>query len=372
MSSPIFKKPILYQKILRALQDALICDYPSELQCLAAHVCNEKVDRPLNGILTTLYHHGFTVPQLLSVLLNCESIRMSRLFSGYSSQPVAAQYKELQQVIQHFNDIQEEVLEVGRGYLLQAEATLFSEDDVDHTERMVMDAVDDGEREEVLEVSLKDWSRTKKLKVYNFFQGVPVYATVDVISVQEHDVLIRPNSDFLKVFSSHTEGNSAYAICADEKEQVKISIGEVTAEFVQIILQEVAQSLLNCRKNLGVRMNMDVFSDIKVRGKSIKKVMLRDISLAGLGLTVPNLDKEPCRTGEVIECRFELSGRRIVAHGWVRWVVVMNGEVRLGMELRPHIGVQQALQKEVFNIQRKIIVQLNDLDVPEALKAVVL
>jgi len=371
MRSTSFKKPILYQKILRILQDALVCDYPLELQCLAAHVCNEKAQQPLNKILRTLYHHGFTVPQLLSVLLNCESIRMQRLFSGYSAQPIEAQYKDLQHVIHHFNDIQDEVLEVGKDYLLQAESTLFSEKS-DTEDRLAVNTVDDGAREEVLEVSLKEWTRTKKMKVYNFFQGVPVYATVDVLSVDEHDIRIRPTSDFIKVFASHSQGNSAYGICADEKEQVRISIGEVSAQSVQIILQEVAQSLLNCRKNLGVRMNLDVFAEIKVRGKTIKKVLLRDISMAGLGLTIPKLDKEPCRTGEVIESHFELSGKRIVVHGWVRWVVLVNGEVRLGMELRPHIGVQQALQKEVFKIQRKIIVQLNDLDAPDALKAVVL
>jgi len=371
MRSTSFKKPILYQKILRILQDALVCEHPLELQSLAAHVCNEKTQQPLNQILKTLYHYGFTVPQLLSVLLKCESIRMQRLFSGYSSQPVEAQYKDLQQVIHHFNDIQEQVLEVGKGYLLQAESTVIAEDNLDTADRLAVDTVDDGAREEVLSVSLKEWARTKKMKVYNFFQGIPVYATVDVLQLNEHSVLIRPTDDFIKVFSSHPQGNAAYAICADEKEQVKISLGDVSATSVQMIFQEVAQSLLNCRKNLGVRMNLDVFSEIKVRGKSIKNVLLRDISVAGLGLTIPNLDKEPCRTGEVIECRFELSDKRIVAHGWVRWVVTVNDEVRLGMELRQHIGVQQALQKEVFKIQRKIIVQLNDLDVPDALKAVV-
>ncbi|MDQ6974744.1 MAG: PilZ domain-containing protein [Mariprofundaceae bacterium] len=371
MSASDLKKPILYRKILSLLQDTLVCDYPNELQCLAAHVCSEQTQRPLKDILKVLYHHGFTVPQLLSVLLNCESIRMKRLFSGYSSQPVEAQYKDLQQVIHHFNDIQEEVLDVGKDYLLQAEATLFADDEGTQTDRMAIDTVDEGIREEILDISLKEWARSQKMKVYNFFQGVPVYATVSVLRVEGHVVDVVPSSDLIKVFASHPDGNSAYGICADEKEQVRVSIGEVLPNCVQLNMQEVAQSLLNCRKNLGVRMNMDVFSDIKVRGKSIKKVLLRDISLAGLGLTIKNLDQEPCRTGEVIECRFHLGGKPIVAHGWVRWVVVMNGEVRLGMELRPHIAVQQALQKEVFHIQRKIIVQLNDLEIPTALAGVV-
>ncbi|MDQ6995355.1 MAG: PilZ domain-containing protein [Mariprofundaceae bacterium] len=367
------KKPILYQKILKILQDGLVCDYPNELQSLAAHVCNEQVERPLKDILNVFYHHGFTVPQLLSVLLNCESMRMKRLFSGYSSQPVAAQYKDLQHVIHHFNDLQEEVLDVGKGYLLQAEAALFSnEDESSQTDRLAVDHVDEGIREEILDASLRIWERTKKMKVYNFFQGVPVYATVEVLRVESHCVYVSPNSDLIKVFSSHPNGNSAYGICANEKEQVRVSIGEVLPHSVQLNMREVAQSLLNCRKNLGVRMNMDVFAEIKVRGKLIKKVLLRDISVAGLGLSIHGLDKEPCRTGEVIECRFDLGSKHIVAHGWVRWVVVMNDEIRLGMELRPHIAIQQALQKEVFQIQRKIIVKLNDLDVPTALEAVIL
>jgi len=202
MNAATLKKPILYQKILTILREALVCDYPGELECFAAHVCNEHVERDLKSILETLFHHGFTVPQLLSVLLNCESIRMKRLFSGYSSQPVAAQYKDLQHVIHHFNNIQEEVLEVGKGYLLQAEASLFSENNDDtQSDRMAMNAVDDGVREEVLNTSLKEWTRSKTMKVYNFFQGVPVYATVDVLHIEGNRVDISPNSDFIKVFS---------------------------------------------------------------------------------------------------------------------------------------------------------------------------
>jgi len=365
----VWKKPILYRKILDILSQDLHADVAT-LECLAAHVCHECVERPLAEVLHEFFHHGLTVPQLLSVLLKCESVRMERMFAGYSSQPVEAQYKDLQAVIHHFNDIQEAVLEVGKAYLLRAEEGLHEQEEGLDSERMALDTVDEDAREAILERSLHVWQRHRHMKVYNFFQGVPVYATVDVLHVDGHSVDVRPNADLMKVFACHDEGNMAYGICVDEKDQVRVSLGEVSHGKVQLLMGEVAQSLLNCRKNLGVRiMDQEIQAEMKVRGRHIKKVQLRDISLAGLGLSVLHTDKEPCRTGEVIECRFSLSGKPIVAHGWVRWVLLTHGEVRLGMELRPHVAVQQALQKEVFQIQRKIIVQLNDLGVPEPLKA---
>jgi len=363
---------MLYEEILTVLQASLNCEKDRVLESLAAHICDEAVDMPLNVLLQTIFHHGVSVADLLSVLLNCESVRMQRLFAGHSVQPVSVQYNNLKDVIDHFNTIQDAVLKEGKGYLLQSEPKVSSSAGSEglHLDRLEVDEVDEAVRHQILEESLKQWRSRKQIKVYNFFQGVPVYATADILTVEEDRLEVLPSADLIKVFASHPQGNSAYAICADDQDQVRVTVASVSGHRVQLKLEEVAQSLLNCRKNLGVRMHLDVDVELYVRNKKISDVLLRDISFAGLGLTLINMRDEPCRTGEVVECRFTLSGKRIVAHGWVRWVVVSGEEVRLGMELRPHLGVQQALQKEVFQIQRKIIVQLNDLPVPEPLRAV--
>ncbi|MDX8395506.1 MAG: PilZ domain-containing protein [Mariprofundaceae bacterium] len=362
------KKPVLYEDTLKILYQVLGHEQESKLAVLAAYVCDEQVETALEDVLKGLFHHGFTIPVLLSALLQCESMRMQRLFSGYSALPIDKQFDNFQHVIHHFNDIQEAVLNIGKDHMLQAKVQFTQEDtvaiDIGRQGEVELDTL---ARKEAITSSLKQWGIQKRVDVFNFFQGVPVHVTIDVIKVEGEGVFVKPSADLVKVFSSHVNGEIAYASCADGKNQVRVSVGEVLPNSVELVLGEVAQSVLNCRKSLGVHIANEVPVILKARGRIFKRIMLRDISSAGLGFAFEKVDGEPCQVGELIECSFQLGDKRIDTTGWVRWVMKMNGEVRMGMELRKHVGIQQTLQKEVFRIQRQIILALSDLDVPKKL-----
>ncbi|MDX8396969.1 MAG: PilZ domain-containing protein [Mariprofundaceae bacterium] len=360
-------KPILYKEIFKSLCRDLECEHQTDLMVLAAYSCDESTSKPLTPALQTLFHHGFTIPQVLSALLNCESIRMQRLFKGYSALPVEIQFKNLQDVIHHFNEIQDTALKVGKNYLLQNQNQKNLTNGL--ADRIDSAKADDSTRHLVLNESLKYWQNTQEMKIYNFYQGIPVYGNCKIIKIQADCIYVKPSSDLIKVFSSNPSHENAYAICADEKDQMAISITDVSLGSLGLKLGDVSPSLLSCRKNLGVRISTIIPVQVKLRDRVIKQVHLLDISSAGLGFLIPDMKDAPCRTGEVIECSFELGNKNIKASGWVRWVVPINNKIRIGMELRANIAIQQALQKEVFNIQRKIIVALNELEVPKNIKA---
>ena len=362
------KKRVLYDDVLKTLEHSLGDEHASALSVLALYVCDEQSKTPLHEVLQTLFHHAYTIPQLLSALLQCESLRMTRLFSGHSTLPLERQFDELKYVLHHFNSIQDAVLDVGRDYLLQAQAKFHQKEVGDQIDldRQSSVELDHAERKSVLDASVKQWAKEKKINLYNFFKGVPIHATVDVIKVAGAEVRVTCSSELIKVFASQSSGKFAYVICADKTYQAKVLISEVLENIVTLKLGEVSPSLLHRRKDLGVRTMSEIPVRLRVRGRMLQRVMLCDISSTGLGFLLPEKDHKLCQNGEMIACGFKLADKDIKATGWIRWVMIMNGEMRMGVELRPNIAVQQALQKEVFRIQRKIILSLNELDTPEA------
>ena len=363
----LLKRRVLYDNVLKILKHSLGSEHADALSVLAVHVCDEQSEIPLHKVLHKLFHHAYTIPQLLSVLLQCESLRMQRLFSGHSSLPLERQFDELKYVLHYFNALQDAVLDVGKDYLLQAQAQRHQEEVGDEADidRQSSIEVDPDVRKSVLHASVKQWSKEKKIRLYNFFKGVPIHATVDVTQINSKDIHLKLSADLMKVFASQSTGRFAYAICADEKDQVKVSISEVLENSVILKLEEVSPSLLHSRKNIGVRTMNEVPVLLKVRSRTLRSVVLRDISSTGLGFSLPEKYHALCQNGKMIECNFKLADKDVNVSGWIRWVMVMNGEMRMGMELRPNVAVQQALQKEVFRIQRQIILSLNDLDMPK-------
>jgi len=361
------KRRALYDDVLKTLKHSLGDERRRELSVLAVHVCDEQSKTPLNEVLHIFFHHAYTIPQLLSALLQCESLRMTRLFSGHSTLPLERQFDELKYVLHHFNYIQEAVLDVGRDYLLQAQAQFHQKEkgnqvDVDRQSSVEVDRL---ARKSVLDASVKQWRDEKSITLYNFFKGVPIHATVDVIKIEPAGVHVKCSNELMKVFASQSSGKFAYAICADKKDQVRVSISKVLENVVILTLEEVSASLLHRRKNLGVRTMNEIPVGFRVRGKILRNVMLRDISSTGLGFSLSEKDQELCQNGEMVECSFKLGDKDMKVSGWIRWVMIMNGEMRMGMELRSNIAAQQTLQKEVFRIQRQIILSLNELDIPE-------
>jgi len=369
MNKRHLKRRVLYDDILKALKHSLGTEHADALSVLAVHVCDEQSKTPLHKVLHKLFHHAYTIPQILSALLQCESLRMQRLFSGHSTLPLERQFDELKYVLHHFNSIQDAVLDVGRDYLVQAQAQVHQQEEGDQVDmdRQNSIEVDQEARKSVLHASVRLWSKEKKIRLYNFFKGVPIHAAVDVTKADSEDIHVKVSADLMKVFASQSTGKFAYAICADEKDQVRVSLLEAHDNIVILRLEEVSPSLLHRRKNLGVRMMNEVSVLLRVRARTLRNVVLRDISSTGLGFSLPEKYHAVCQNGEILECDFSLGDKKMKVSGWIRWVMLMNGEMRMGMELRPNAAIQQTLQKEVFRIQRQIILSLNDLDIPKTL-----
>jgi len=341
---------------------------------LGLHVCKEECAKPLPDVLLTLFHDGCSVTRLLSALLKCESFRMQALFNSHSNMPLHSQFEDLRHMVHDFKGLHDAVMEVGEIYLAETESRtvrgLGSGVAVDGAIGRISGYMGMSEEEverhsnNVLLASMIEWTRTGRARLFNVFRGLPVTASVDVLGCKDGLVRIKLDRDVGKVFASHPMQSHAYLACAGGEDQVRVSI-QTIRQTLTLKFEEVSPSFLDRRGDLGVQIADDVPVEILKRGRKIGMVHLYDASITGLGFVLKQNDQTAYNTGDEIECRFRLGAKDIRATGWIRWLQAYEGGTRIGMELKSDKVVQQTLQREIFRIQREIIVAMNELEMPE-------
>jgi len=359
-------------KVLTAVMGS---EHQRELSLLALYICKEDCPQPLAEILLTLFRDGCSVTRLLAALLRCESLRMQALFTGHSKMPLHAQFEDLRTMVHDFNGLQDAVMEVGEIYLAETETktirSLDMDEEVDDSCGRIAGYMGMSDEEverhskNVLLASLIEWTRTGRARLFNVFRGLPVTASVDVVGSEDDLVHIRLDRDVGKVFASHPLQSRAYLACAGGEDQVRVSVQDVGKTLI-LKLEDVSPSFLDRRGDLGVQITDDVPVEILMRGRKVGMVHLFDASVTGLGFILHQNDQTPYNAGDEIECRFKLGAKDFKASGWIRWLQAHEGGTRIGMELKSDKVTQQTLQREIFRVQREIIVSMNELDMPEA------
>jgi hypothetical protein len=360
--------------VLKILKDSLCGENQQDMALLALYICKEDSPQPLPDILLRLFRKGCSVTKLLSVLLKCESVRLQFLFAGHSSMPLHAQFEDLRKMLHDFNGIQDAVMEMGEVYLAETEAKTIRSVDVemdDSGERisgyvgMSREEVA-SHRKNILLSSMIEWTKQGQAKLYNIYRGIPISISARVLGSKDEMIRIRLDREVGKVFSSHPLQDHAYLACSGGEDQVRVAIEKVDHGVVTLALKEISPSYLDRRDNLGVQIADSVPVEIVSRGRKIGTVHLFDASISGLGFLLKQSDQTPYSAGDAVECRFKLGDREIHATGWIRWLQAHEGGTRIGMELKADKVVQQNLQREIFRIQREIIVAMNELEMPEA------
>ena len=371
--SSIFKKPAQFEAVLRALKSVLGSDHQHEMVELAKYICKENTTASLPDLLRTLFRHGYGVAQILAALLQSESVRMQTLFSGHAAMPLHTQFKDMKQILQGFNDIQNAVIEVGESYLAESDARNIqgSAASAERPGERISDhsGISEAElkaiKERALLASMTEWKKSKKIHIYNIFRGISVNVRADVRAISENALSIVLNKDVGKVFASHPQKNIAYLECSNGDEQIEVSLGDVSQGEVTLTLGDVSRSYLGRRDHLEVRLSEVVPVEFWRKYRKVAVGTLVDTSVSGLGFVLKESDKMPCSTGDELECRFKLANREIRAVGWIRWMRTHEGSARVGIELRKDKVVQEVLQREIVRVQREIIVAMNELEMPE-------
>ncbi|NWF36598.1 PilZ domain-containing protein [Mariprofundus sp. KV] len=371
------KQTAQFAAMVNALKAILGDEHPLAIAQLARHICRQEPRQPLDKTVTTLLHNGYSIAQLLSALLQCESRRMKSLFSGHSALPLKVQIDDLRQTIHAFNEIQDTIMEVGEQYLTEAQARNIrgaarlpdnSEDRISEYAGLSREEIETI-RQQAITAALDVWCKSRSIRLFNQFRGIPINASAHLLGKGKDKIRISLDREVAKVFASHPDKNRAFLSCPNGEQQIATSIIKYEPGSITLKLEDVSPSYVEKRRNLGVQVADNIRVKLSCKGRSRGTAQLYDLSISGFGFIVQQGSDTPVPgSGEELDCEFILSGERVRASGWIRWQQNHEGMLRLGMELKSDRGLQQMLQQEIFRLQRSIIVAMNEIDIPKELR----
>jgi len=374
------KKTAQFNSVLNTLKQALGAKQHLAIAQLARHICKEQTSKSFEETIDTLLSSGYSVAQLLSGLLQCESLRMKMLFPGHSSLPLTVQFDELRRTVYEFNNMQDMVMAVGERFLSSVQARnirgarqLPGIEEERLVEQPELSAEEkESLRKSTLETAIAAWTKSRQVHLFNPFRGLHVTASATLLGKGKDKLSIQLDRDVAKVFASHSEGNRAFVLTPDSEMQIHISLLRIEAGKLLLELGEIAPSFFDKRQDLGVQ----VADQIPVRISNLKRLscqaLLFDLSVSGLGLIVGENETCPLEQGDEVQCEFRINNKTIRCEGWARWIQGVGELTRIGIELKNDAALQQTLQKETFRLQRMIIAAIHEIEVPaEMLTALV-
>jgi len=371
------KQTAQFAAMVNTLKSALGDEHPMAIAQLARHICKQETKLPLDRAVLNLLQCGYSIAQLLSALLQCESQRMKSLFSGHSALPLDVQLEDLRHTIDAFNTIQDKIMEVGEAFLTEAHARNIrgavrlpenSEDRISEYAGLSSEEVEEIRQQAITE-AVEAWCGSRRVRLFNQFRGIPINASAQLLGKGKEKIRISLDREVAKVFASHPDKNRAFLTCPGGEQQITASILKLEPGSVTLKLGEVAPSYVEKRRNLGVQVAENIRVKLSYKGRSRGTAQLFDLSISGFGFIVNQSSDTPSvDSGEELDCEFMLSGERIRASGWIRWQQSHEDMLRLGMELKSDRGLQQILQQEIFRLQRSIIVAMNEIDIPKEIR----
>jgi len=362
------EKPLQFDSIHQVLTRVL--GNLDENSQLATQICRKTTDESLPPLICELLKKKVHIHLLLTALSSCEKSRLQHAFDSTSSLPLETQLASAKKIIHHFNLIQDILLNT---------ATSYFQDQLQRREQSITSIQDTGNRStqqhqktpahvQVLSESIHAWTKSKSIMIHNYYHGLAIRARVGFFAAGDGKVRIQLNEELARIFASHPSGDTAFAICKDEDMQVRLRIEEAHDGNVLLNIDDTVPAFSESRKHLNVQVLDHVSASLSLNGKRRPiQGQIHDLSMGGLGVTVPGMDKPPCNIGDDIECSVVLNQKPIKIQGIVRWTGISENEARIGIEIGERSNAKQYIQKEIFRIQRNIIVAINQIEIPEYL-----
>jgi len=364
--------------MLHALKSSLGSKNPLTTSQLARHICGEECNIALRDIVISLLNSGYSVAELLSALLQAESMRMKSLFSGHSALPINVQFDEIRRTTHAFNDIQDSIIEAGELYFTEKQTRnkLGSAQSSNNPEDRNCDYAELGEgelsriREDVIAKSMQHWIETRSIKLFNQFRGISINANAKLLGKGKGIISINLDQNIAKVFASHPDRNRAFLACPGDEEKIAVSIKKLDSGNVTLNLEEVSPLYVEKRRDLGVQLAEHIPVKLTMKGRNIGTAQLFDMSISGFGLTMKNMaETKHLNNGDELHFDFQLSAKKMTGSGWVRWIQNHDDNIRIGIELKTDKTLQQSLQREIFSVQRSIIVAMNEVELPDEIQS---
>ncbi|MDX8409325.1 MAG: PilZ domain-containing protein [Mariprofundales bacterium] len=216
---------------------------------------------------------------------------------------------------------------------------------------------------------LLEWlEQQKKVRLFNSFRGVMIQTNCEVYRFdrQACTISVALNYELARVLAADPIAEHAILI-ANKTGDMGFSLNLIDhhAGFAVFALQKSKRLHLDQRENIDVQVQDLVHVEIHKMLYRFPTATLVDFSSVGIGIVAPKDDRMEIHRGDDLSFRFEIGAVRIRADGQVCGLRDMADRYFLGVELALTRADQSLLQREVFRVQREIIVALNEEGIPD-------
>jgi len=339
----------LIQQCHKILVDSLGQNGGTGLPALAAYIVQTDSKQSLPPMIENILKDGVSPGNLFRALLKCQWIVLEHRLSTMKDLSPKDQVSGLKQTMEHFNYIEEAIVEGGE----QISATQLDE---------AKKALDIEQQAHALAVTVHRWKESGKVRILNYYKGMPVQAVAMILDIQgkagEEMITVRFTDEAGRVIAVALEESSVLSPSMDKGNFVKLSVFRVSSEEIIFNVSGFSTRREGLYREVRVQPVKTRDTELYKNGQLVVSGQLHDMSLTGIGVQFPDSKRLPCSEGETLDFRIKFEDRNLQGSGWVRSLRKHDDMMFVGIEIRQEASVQKLLQEEVSMVQRRIIHEL--------------
>ncbi|TLS67501.1 PilZ domain-containing protein [Mariprofundus erugo] len=330
------KLPALLAKELPGIE-------PSILQQVADVIIGRQISCSIDQLVTSLLASNIGVGQLVAALLRCEWISVQQLIATHGSEESdARQVERFSRSIEHFNSLQEAIITAA--------------------DRNWRESMDVESRDEELEDCHHEWLQSGRVYLHNYFEEMPVSTRARFIEYSDGILWMEANDNLARVFCVSPRMNSALISTPDRMYNFHVRAQRFEQGRVGARIGAIERAERERRRDLRVRLDTPLKVVLKTEIHQLQAEII-DISCGGIGIRIRG---SKLVTDSAVLCSFGITGN---VHfddlaGLVCWESVTGAWFRAGIELKSDSSQRQALYRQVFAEEQKIIKRLRLFDMP--------
>jgi len=319
-------------------------DYIAEL---AGYIVGVTVHHSLSGLIGGMLKAGVLASDLSCSLMKCQLCVFEQYVPVIFTMPADKKIKILKEMIEHFNYIGSSIVEEAEHIWAEQVDALQHDLDVEHQHR-------------ILDVSMQAWKHQKKVKLLNYYKGLPVQVLSDIESVEDGDqpvMTVRSSKALGRILAMQ---NNAFVLTPDIDDEVLIHLQVRHEQSDKVSFCVKALSNMKKRQHFRLEPVEKVSIQLYRNKKLVGKGEVLDLSLKHMDISMPMINDVSFEKNEIVDVCLLLQKQAVKGCAWVRYIRVVKQDVILCLELMPQAHLQHNLQQEVAYLQRKIIQEIKE------------
>jgi len=337
----------LVKQCCRILREELALPCHEYIAEFASYIVGVTTHRSLSELIIAMIQATALPSALSQALMRCQLLVFEQKMPMMISASPDKQLQLLKELLEHFNYINASIVQEGEK--LWAEQVDALEHDLrrEHQHR-------------ILDVSMQLWKYQQKIKLLNYYKGLPVQVMVDIdcIDAVEPAVIhVRSSPSLGRVLAM--QGN-AFVLAPDSEDKVLIHLQVQHEQHDKVSFVVKALSSIKKRKHFRLEPIEPVAIQLYRNKKVIGRGKVLDLSLKHMDIRIPAVQGVMFEVNEIVDICFPIQKKELKGCAWVRHIRQTEQEFILCLELMPQAHLQHHLQQEVAYLQRKIIQEIKE------------